>query len=65
MAGNNEMFDENEITDMNYQDMLEYAEELSDEIMEFLPKSIKEDRVALASWISEHEPNYDPEDKDA
>lgn len=58
------MLDQNEISDINYQDMLEYAEELSNETMEFLPNSIKEDREALANWISQHEPNYDPEDKD-
>lgn len=47
----------------NYNDMLEYAQKLSNEQMEFLPDSAKADKESLAAWITDHEPNYDPEDR--
>lgn len=53
----------NNLDNVNYDDMLAYAQKLSDKQMEFLPKSAKADKESLAQWISDNEPNYDPEDK--
>lgn len=55
--------DEFNIDDISYEDLLDYAEKLSDEIMEFLPDSYKDSKENLILWISENEPDYDPEDK--
>lgn len=53
----------NNLDDVNYKDMLAYAHKLSDKQMEFLPDSVKADKESLAQWISNNEPNYDPEDE--
>ena len=50
------------LDDINYEDMLEYADKLSDDLMELLPASAKASKEELALWISENEPNYNPED---
>lgn len=52
-----------DLENASYDDMLAYANKLSDEQIEFLPNSAKVDKESLVQWISDNEPNYDPEDE--
>lgn len=46
----------------SYNDLLLYAQQLSNAMMEIIPKSAMASKEGLVSWISDNEPNYDPED---
>lgn len=52
------------IDKVKYEDVLQYAKQLSDDINEFIPPSVKKSKELLIEWIRDNEVNYNPEDNE-
>ena len=51
-----------DLDSVSYDDLLDYARKLAQQIRKSPTKDDTADKESLAMWISNNEPNYNPED---